>query len=76
MTRALGELRDRPHGTGGGQGRSRREAEGVREGHARVPRPHREGGTSLGTWLNNQKSRRDKLTPEQLGRLEALGVAW
>nr|WP_223243605.1 helicase associated domain-containing protein [Streptomyces sp. CBMA123] len=47
-----------------------------REGHARVPRSHKEDGTSLGTWLNNQKARRDKLSPEQLGQLEALGVAW
>ncbi|MFE7528910.1 helicase associated domain-containing protein [Kitasatospora sp. NPDC057542] len=47
-----------------------------REGHARVPRTHKKGGTSLGTWLNNQKARRDKLSAEQLGRLEALGVAW
>ncbi|MFI9788530.1 Helicase associated domain protein [Kitasatospora sp. NPDC051984] len=47
-----------------------------REGHAKVPRAHKEDGTSLGTWLNNQKARRDKLTAEQLGQLEALGVAW
>ncbi|MEU8928114.1 helicase associated domain-containing protein, partial [Kitasatospora sp. NPDC048545] len=47
-----------------------------REGHARVPRSHKEDGTSLGSWLNNQKARRDKLSPEQLGQLEALGVAW
>ncbi|MFJ9847685.1 helicase associated domain-containing protein [Kitasatospora sp. NPDC101155] len=47
-----------------------------REGHVRVPRTHKEGGVSLGTWLNNQKARRDKLSPEQLGQLEALGVAW
>ncbi|MFJ9448021.1 helicase associated domain-containing protein [Kitasatospora sp. NPDC101235] len=47
-----------------------------REGHVRVPRTHKEGGVSLGSWLNNQKARRDKLTTEQLGQLEALGVAW
>ncbi|MGK4586042.1 Helicase associated domain protein, partial [Kitasatospora sp. HPMI-4] len=47
-----------------------------REGHAKVPRSHKEDGTSLGTWLNNQKARRGKLSPEQLGQLEALGVAW
>jgi hypothetical protein len=42
-----------------------------------VPRAHKtEEGLSLGTWLNNQKARRDKLSPEQLGQLEALGVAW
>ncbi|MEV0193115.1 Helicase associated domain protein [Kitasatospora purpeofusca] len=47
-----------------------------REGHAKVPRMHTEDGTSLGTWLNNQKARRDKLSEEQIGQLEALGVAW
>ncbi|MGE7439472.1 helicase associated domain-containing protein [Kitasatospora sp. NPDC001175] len=47
-----------------------------REGHVRVPRTHKEGGVSLGSWLNNQKARRDKLTAEQIGQLEALGVGW
>ncbi|MFE6872289.1 Helicase associated domain protein [Kitasatospora sp. NPDC057692] len=47
-----------------------------REGHAKVPRTHKENGVSLGTWLNNQKARRDKLTREQLGQLQALGVGW
>ncbi|MFE5588527.1 helicase associated domain-containing protein [Kitasatospora sp. NPDC056531] len=28
-----------------------------REGRARVPRAHKESGTSLGPWLNNQKAR-------------------
>lgn len=31
---------------------------------------------ALGTWLNNQKARRAKLIPDQLGQLQALGVAW
>ncbi|WP_344640995.1 DEAD/DEAH box helicase [Kitasatospora cystarginea] len=48
-----------------------------REGHAKVPRAHKtEEGLSLGAWLNNQKARRDKLSPEQRGQLEALGVTW
>jgi len=48
-----------------------------REGHAKVPRTHKtDEGLSLGTWLNNQKARRDKLSEEQRGQLEALGVAW
>ncbi|MFH8387103.1 helicase associated domain-containing protein [Kitasatospora sp. NPDC018058] len=41
-----------------------------------MPRSHEESGPSLDTWLNNQKSRRDKLSPEQRGQLEALGVGW
>ncbi|MBV6702625.1 helicase associated domain-containing protein [Kitasatospora aureofaciens] len=48
-----------------------------REGHARVPRAHKTAeGLSLGAWLNNTKARRAKLSPEQLGQLAALGVAW
>ncbi len=31
---------------------------------------------SLGIWLNNQRARRDKLTGERPGQLEALGVGW
>ncbi|MFE5586386.1 Helicase associated domain protein [Kitasatospora sp. NPDC056531] len=47
-----------------------------REGHVRVPRSHKEGAVSLGTWLNNTRARRDKLTAEQIEQLEALRVAW
>ncbi|MFD9124516.1 Helicase associated domain protein [Kitasatospora sp. NPDC059571] len=47
-----------------------------REGHARVPRTYKTGeGLSLRAWLNNTRARRDKLTAEQRGQLEALGVA-
>ncbi|MDH6115554.1 hypothetical protein P3T34_007769 [Kitasatospora sp. MAP12-44] len=31
---------------------------------------------ALGTWLNNQKSRRSKLTPGQLAQLAEHGVEW
>ncbi|GLW56815.1 helicase associated domain-containing protein [Kitasatospora phosalacinea] len=63
----------------------------VREGHARVPRQHKEllevpsgaedGAVetvllSLGSWLNNQKSRRAGLTFEQLRLLGRAGVDW
>ncbi|WP_422724265.1 helicase associated domain-containing protein [Kitasatospora purpeofusca] len=44
------------------------------EGHTRVRRIHKtEEGLSLGTWLNNQKARRAKLSAKQVGQLEALG---
>ncbi|MFJ2191692.1 helicase associated domain-containing protein [Kitasatospora sp. NPDC087861] len=46
------------------------------EGHALVPRTHKEDGVSLRSWLNNQKARRGKLSTEQLGRLKALEVGW
>ncbi|MFD3484892.1 Helicase associated domain protein [Streptomyces sp. NPDC058665] len=58
----------------------------AREGHYRVPRPHTEEITvegeaalaviKLGVWVSNTKSRRDKLTSEQLGALRELGVDW
>lgn len=58
-----------------------------REGADRpVPRGHGEQITvdgqtepvtvKLGIWISNTKSRRDKLTPEQLGALQELGVEW
>ncbi|MEU5385611.1 helicase associated domain-containing protein [Kitasatospora cineracea] len=64
----------------------------AREGHVRVPRGHKEPATGtdspdgtvrgepvllgLGAWLNNTKSRRDKLSPEQLAALAEVGVGW
>ena len=57
-----------------------------RTGSVVVPRGHSEevtgGGPEdgvvvrLGVWLSNTKSRRDKLTAEQLAALAALGVQW
>jgi len=58
-----------------------------REGAGKpVPRGHTEeiavdGETEpvivkLGVWVSNTKSRRDKLTAEQLGALRALGMEW
>ncbi|MEU8951896.1 helicase associated domain-containing protein, partial [Streptomyces sp. NPDC048489] len=57
-----------------------------REGHRAVPRGHGEeiavdGETELvvvrlGVWVSNVKSRRDKLSAEQLGALRELGMQW
>ncbi|MGW5355291.1 Helicase associated domain protein [Streptomyces sp. NPDC004031] len=57
-----------------------------REGYRPVPRGHTEtitiGGQTepvvirLGVWVSNTKTRRDKLTAEQLAALAALGVEW
>ncbi|MEV7782764.1 helicase associated domain-containing protein [Kitasatospora sp. NPDC088351] len=63
-----------------------------REGHAVVKRPHKEpveaveagpgeeqalvSQCALGTWSNNQKARRAKLTPGQLAQLTEHGVEW
>uniref|UniRef100_UPI002811F956 helicase associated domain-containing protein n=1 Tax=Streptomyces alfalfae TaxID=1642299 RepID=UPI002811F956 len=58
----------------------------AREGHHRVPRAHAEEiavegeaasvVVKLGVWVSNTKSRRDKLTAEQLDALRELGVEW
>ncbi|MFE3907787.1 helicase associated domain-containing protein, partial [Streptomyces sp. NPDC059153] len=58
-----------------------------REGaHRPVPRGHAEEVTvdgeteplvvKLGVWVSNTKSRRDKLTPDQLDALRELGMDW
>lgn len=57
-----------------------------REGHRPVPRGHSEEiavdgeaepvVVKLGVWASNTKSRRDKLTQEQLDALRELGVEW
>jgi Helicase associated domain len=59
----------------------------AREGHHRVPRAHTEeisvegevapvAVVKLGVWVSNTKSRRDKLTPDQLAALRKLGIEW
>ncbi|MCX4784416.1 DEAD/DEAH box helicase [Streptomyces sp. NBC_01264] len=58
----------------------------AREGTRPVPRGHTETittdgeteptGVKLGVWTSNTKSRRDKLTTEQLSALAKLGVDW
>lgn len=48
-----------------------------REGHARVPKDHREGGVRLGDWVIDQRVKRDNLDESQRERLEALpGWIW
>lgn len=57
-----------------------------REGQRVVPRGHSEQiavdseaepvAVKLGVWVSNTKSRRDKLSAEQLNALRALGVDW
>jgi superfamily II DNA or RNA helicase len=49
----------------------------VREGHARVPTGHIEGGVKLGNWVSDRRKDRDKLTVERQAQLAALpGWAW
>ncbi|MBV1949371.1 helicase associated domain-containing protein [Streptomyces sp. BV129] len=58
----------------------------AREGHHRVPRTHAEEiavegeavavVVRLGVWVSNTRTRRDKLTQEQLNALRELGLDW
>ena len=47
-----------------------------REGHCRVPRGHEEGSFKLGTWVVNQRNRRNNLSVERKQRLKAIGFVW
>ena len=47
-----------------------------REGHARVPRGHKESKFKLDTWVLTQRRNRNTLTFSQLKRLNALGFSW
>jgi Helicase associated domain len=48
----------------------------TREGHCRVPRGHQEGSFELGTWVVNQRNRRDALSVERRRRLDAIRFVW
>jgi uncharacterized protein (UPF0303 family) len=48
----------------------------AREKHCRVPRRHQEGAFNLGTWVVNQRNRRDTLSVQRRQRLGAIGFAW
>jgi len=48
-----------------------------REGHARVPHDHIEGGYPLGSWVHSQRKMRDRIPRARRNRLEALpGWVW
>jgi hypothetical protein len=48
----------------------------AREKHCRVPRTHQEGAFKLGTWVVNQRNRRDTLSVQRRHRLDAIGFDW
>ena len=48
----------------------------AREKHCRVPRGHREGAFNLGTWVVNQRNRKDTLSVQRRRSLEAIGFNW
>jgi hypothetical protein len=47
-----------------------------REGHCRVARNHIEDSYNLGTWITNQRTDADKMSPERKKRLHELGFVW
>ena len=47
-----------------------------REGHCRVVGKHKENGFKLGSWVRNQRTRKDRLTPDRLKRLNSVGFNW
>ena len=47
-----------------------------REGHCRVPVSHQVDGQKLGAWGGAQRQKKDRLTPDQLKRLNSLGFSW
>lgn len=48
-----------------------------REGHALVPRGHIEGTVKLGSWVREQRGKKDKLSDERRKQLEAVpGWSW
>jgi len=46
------------------------------EKHCRVPRGHQEGAFKLGTWVVNQRNRRDTLSVQRRRKLDAIGFVW
>ena len=48
----------------------------LREDHCRVPRGHAEGKFKLGTWVANQRNRKEELSAERKRRLNAIGFIW
>ena len=48
----------------------------TREKHCRVPRRHQEGAFNLGTWVINQRNRKDTLSVQRTQRLDAIGFDW
>ena len=46
------------------------------EGHCRVPRRNRLNGLNVGVWVDSLRRNKDKLTVEQIRRLDSLGYSW
>ena len=44
--------------------------------HFNVPQKFETGGFKLGTWVNGQRNRKEKLSAEKKSKLDALGFVW
>jgi hypothetical protein len=47
-----------------------------RNGHCRVERAYSVGRLKLGDWITTQRKNKDKLSPEQVERLNSIGFTW
>jgi len=47
-----------------------------REGHCKVPKFMFEGGYPLGSWVSQQRSKKDNLSSDRIRRLDAIGFVW
>ena len=47
-----------------------------REGHCSVLKDHVENGFRLGNWVDSRRTKKDKLSAEQIRRLDKLGFIW
>ena len=47
-----------------------------REGHCRVPRPHKENGFRLGEWVHNRRQDKQSLSEARRQQLDELGFVW
>jgi hypothetical protein len=48
----------------------------AREGHCRVTRDVKINSLKLGTWVDIQRQAKEKLSPDQIARLDSIGFSW
>jgi hypothetical protein len=48
----------------------------AREGHCNVPNPHVEADFNLGSWVRNQRHKKDSMSADRRKRLDDIGFNW